>query len=240
MRDWYKSCFLFPVCRNHSGCFSRVQEPFVDEGKKSRSVVLPGGTRWYDTSTNRWINGGRKITVKATLRGTPLYVRDRSILPLARLQAADHAFDAARADFHVFLSGNGKAEARYVFDDGISFAYRKGKRSEVAVTATRKGRRMDIRVETLRDGFGPGDFTFTTETSIGDVRVNGVPANNVRAQGVNFCAKPLRTWMVSMRGPGTAALVCLPLCLLIPFEAARKGGTPWQGRAVNRGRASEQ
>ena len=268
VRDWYKACFLFPVCRNHSACFGREQEPwtfgrntldvarhyirlryrlrpylyqlfaaqeetgeailrplfydfkdtrklplgkvddqflvgpcimqapFVDQDKKSRPVVLPGGTRWFDISTNRWINGGRKISVKATLRGTPLYVRDRSILPLARLQPGDHAFDAARADFHIFLSDDGKAQTRYVFDDGISFAYRKGKRSEVTVTATRKGRRMDIRVETLRDGFGPGDFTFAMEKAIGDVRVNGVPAKKVRTQGVNLCAKPLQTWAV--------------------------------------------
>ena len=267
-RDWYKACFLFPVCRNHSSCGRRVQEPwafdrktlevtrhfirlryrlrpylyqlfaaqeetgeailrplfydfddtcklplgrvddqflvgpcimqapFVDQDKENRPVVLPGGTRWFDISTNRWINGGKKVTVKATLRGTPLYVRDRSILPLARLEPGDHTFVAARADFHIFLSGDGKAQTRYVFDDGISFDYRKGKRSEVAVTATRKGRRMDIRVETLKDGFGPGDFTFTTEKSIGEVRMNGVPAKKVCAQGVNLCARPLQTWVV--------------------------------------------
>lgn len=265
-RDWYKACFLFPVCRNHSICGSRLQEPwafdrktldvtrhyirlryrlrpylyqlfaaqeeageailrplfydfkdtrklplgkvddqflvgpsimqapFVDKDKKSRSVVLPGGTRWFDTSTNRWINGGRKITVKATLRDTPLYVRDRSILPLARLAPADHAFDAARVDFHIFLSGNGKVQTRYIFDDGISFDYRKGKRSEVVVTAVRTGARIDIRVDTLRSGFGPGDFTFTTEPAIREVRVNGKLAKKVRAQGVNLCAKSLQTW----------------------------------------------
>ncbi len=174
---------------------SILQAPFVEEGQPSREVVLPGEQPWYDLTTGRWIDGGKKITVKATLTDTPIYIRDRSILPLARLSPEDHTFFAAKADFHIFLSEDGSAETSYVFDDGKSFAYASGKRSEVAIKTTRKDRSLDIEVTELADGFGPGDFTFTTHSSIKSVSLNGRATRQSEAQGLPLGPGKVTTWM---------------------------------------------
>jgi len=167
----------------------------VAEKQKTRRVVLPGNTSWYDTASGKWIKGGQTVSVKASAADTPLYVRDGSILPLARLDPADHAFDAAKADFHIFLAGDGEAATRYVFDDGDSFAYREGKRSEAEITVKQLNRSVSVAIVRLSKGYGNGDFTFTTDASVKEVFVNGKPARPGPAQGVAFTRVPLVTWM---------------------------------------------
>jgi alpha-glucosidase (family GH31 glycosyl hydrolase) len=171
-----------------------MQAPFVEPNQKSRQVVLPGKTAWYDASEGCWIKGGRKITAAAKPLETPLYIRDGAILPLARLAEGDHAFNGKLVDFHIYLSGNATAQTRYVFDDGHSFAYRKGKRSEVKITARRTGAALAITVHIVDGGYGKGEFTFTTEKIIRAVSVNGVRARRVSPQGVAFGTGKLTTW----------------------------------------------
>ena len=176
-----------------------MQAPFVEEKQAKRAVVLPGKQKWYDVSEDRWIAGGRKLTVQAQADTTPIYIRDGAILPLARLAAEESAFHAEQIDFRIFLSGNGKAETRYVFDDGASFAYQKGRRSEVEISAQRKGTALEIKVATLSDGFGSGDFTFTTGAEIRAVRVNGVAAIPCAAQGVALGGGKTTTWKIAAK-----------------------------------------
>jgi alpha-glucosidase len=173
-----------------------LQAPFVEPDQKSRQVALPGKINWYDVSEGRWIKGNQKIAVTAQPLETPLYIRDGAILPLARLGEADQAFDGRRVDFHIFLSGDGSAQTRYVFDDGHSFAYQKDKRSEVQLTAERKGAAMTLGINTVTKGYGKGEFTFTAEKAIRKVIVNGVRARRIPAQGVTFGTSKLTTWSV--------------------------------------------
>jgi alpha-glucosidase len=174
-----------------------MQAPFVVEKQKSRPVILPGGTKWYDVSAARWIGGGRKITVRAEAAGTPIYIRDGSILPLARLAPGDSAFHGARVDFHVFLSGNGTACTRYRFDDGESFAYRTGARSEVEVIAKRSKAELTVQINAIANGFGSGDFTLTAPAEIRRVTLNGQPARRTTPQGVPFGPGKTVTWRIS-------------------------------------------
>ena len=172
-----------------------LQAPFVQADQKSREVVLPGKTIWYDVSEGRWIKGNQKITVAAKPLETPLYIRDGVILPLARIAEADHAFNGKLVDFHIFLSGNGTAQTRYVFDDGHSFAYQQeGKRSEVEIIAQRTAAAMAITVKSINSGYGKGDFTFTTEKTIRTVTLNGIRLRRTSAQGVPFGLAKLTTW----------------------------------------------
>lgn len=171
-----------------------LQAPFVEEKLAKRTVVLPGKQAWFDLAAGRWIAGNQTLTVKADAATTPLYIRDGAILPLARLKPSDHTFKSNAVDFHFFLSSNGKAATTYVFDDGDSFSYQKGKRSEVAITAQRKGNTLAIAVTSISDGFGQGKFTFTTTPGIKKVTVNGVAATKTETQGVEISAKPLTTW----------------------------------------------
>ncbi|MEI8234233.1 MAG: TIM-barrel domain-containing protein [Verrucomicrobiota bacterium] len=173
---------------------SVMQAPFVAERQRVREVVLPGNTAWFDAMRGRWIEGGQKISATADFHGTPLYLRDQTLLPLARLSPGEHAFQAERADFHLFLSKDGVAQTRYLFDDGRTFAYLQGKRSEVEITAERSGKTVDIQIAVLEDGFGAGDFTFTTQPGITKVRINGVAATREARQGIPVGKEKGWTW----------------------------------------------
>jgi len=172
-----------------------LQAPFVEPERKTRDVVLPGRTKWYDISAGRWLAGNQKIAVTARLEATPLYIRDGAILPLARLAESDHVFNGKRVDFHVFLSGDGSAQTRYIFDDGHSFAYQQaGRRSEVEITAQRKNGALAITVKESKRGYGKGDFTFTTTPEVKTVTINAKPAHRTTAQGTAFGKDNLVTW----------------------------------------------
>jgi len=171
-----------------------MQAPFVEEKLAKRTVVLPAGQKWYDVSEDRWIAGGRKLTVQVQADTTPIYIRDGAILPLSRQAPEESAFHAGQTDFRIFLSGNGKTATRYVFDDGATQAYQKGVRSEVEISVQRKGTALEIEVTALSDGFGPGDFTFTTGAEIRAVRINGTPATKCAPQGIALGEGKTLTW----------------------------------------------
>lgn len=176
---------------------SIMQAPFVVERQRTREVVLPGNTAWFDAMQGHWMEGGKKISVTADFQDTPLYIRDRTILPLARLKPEDHAFRAESVDFHLFFSGDGIAQSRYIFDDGRTFEYLHGKRSKVEVTAVREGNTLEIQTVVLEAGFGKGDFTFTTHAGITKVRINGVQATRDISQGIPIGRKPGQTWKLT-------------------------------------------
>ncbi len=73
------------------------------------------------------------------------------------------------------------------------------KRSEVEITAVRSGRTLDIQTAVLADGFGAGEFTFTTLPGITTVRINGVEATPEVAQGIRIGKEKSRTWKAAKR-----------------------------------------
>jgi len=171
-----------------------MQAPFVTGGQAVREVILPGAGRWYSVMEDDWLAGDQKRPVTATANGTPLYIRDGSILPLARLEPCEQAFHADRVDFHVFLSGDMEAATRYVFDDGATFAYQNGRRSEVEIKARRSGSVLDIETSMIDRGFGEGDFTFSSTRDIRRVNVNGSRAARCPVQGVPLGDRAFTTW----------------------------------------------
>lgn len=174
---------------------SLLQAPFLEEGQTSRRIVLPDGQAWFDLFAGRWTKGGRVVVKKADPAGTPLFVRDGSILPLARIAPGAHEFDGNRVDFHCFLSRSGQsAVCRYRSDDGLTFAYREGAVSEWVVTARRAGETLEIQTEERQLGFGKADFRFSTLREIRKVVVNGRPARPCRGEGVPFGSGVFRSW----------------------------------------------
>jgi alpha-glucosidase len=171
-----------------------LQAPFVQAGQKKRAVVLPGKSPWFDTGTGRWIASQRVIRVVPRPMETPLYIRDGSILPLARLAEADHAFHGDKVDFHIYLSDHSSASTRYVFDDGHSFAYQMGTSSEVEIKAQRADDRIAIETKILHAGMGSGSFVFTTEAAIRTLTINGKKARRISSQGVKLGLGAYRTW----------------------------------------------
>jgi hypothetical protein len=64
----------------------------------------------------------------------------------------------------------------------------------VEITAQRTGAALAITVNTANNGYGKGEFTFTTEKTIRTVTLNGVRLERISAQGIAFGAKKLTTW----------------------------------------------
>jgi len=174
-----------------------MHAPFLAEKATSRDVILPGSCKWYDVFGDRWIDGGKKISATPSAVGTPLYIRDGTILPLARIEPQEHFFRAEKADFHIHISGNAEASTRYVFDDGSTFAYRDGKRSVGIITARRSGDALSIEVVMESTGFGRGNFTFTVSREIRHVIINSAAARKCRAQGIPVGNGETTTWEVA-------------------------------------------
>ena len=160
-----------------------MQAPFVDEGLRARSVTLPA-SRWYDVAAAAWVEGGRVVQATANQDTTPLYVRDGSIVPMAAGEIeSDNSYDGRRVEFHLFVSPQGTETATtdYVYDDGVSFDYRRGKRSCLRVTARVAGATMHVTTRYLSRGFGPCKPAFVLYDGLKKLVVNGHPVRGHRA-----------------------------------------------------------
>lgn len=131
-----------------------LQAPFLQVGG-TRPVVLPGSTLWFDASAGKWAKPGAS-TVARTRFGTPLYIPEGSIVPMRAEPAAQTATDLRIVAFHIFASNDwtGECVYRYRADDGVSFDYRDGKRSEMIVTLRGVEGALEIETELTKSGFG--------------------------------------------------------------------------------------
>ncbi len=131
-------------------------------GQKSREVYLPAGT-WYDFATGRKYAGGKRYDYEAALETIPLFVREGSILPLAK--PVQHV--APNTMFEITCRAYG-ADCRPMIlfeDDGVSFDFEKGTYSTVEISRSggkgmvkRKGNYRPKRYEIAgwEDGTKPG------------------------------------------------------------------------------------
>lgn len=176
-----------------------MQAPVLDEHNRSRAVVLPGGTSWYDVMHGTWRDGGITLDkVEPGPRQTPVYMPDGSILPMSQGGFQDApGYDLRKADIHVFLrpGANGSCVGEYVFDDGETLAYREGKRSALVITATETDGHLDIRTEQVLNGFGRGSFRFVVYDRFAKVTVNGKPAR-LTSHRWTFAGTPQRAYLV--------------------------------------------
>ncbi|HET9523629.1 MAG TPA: TIM-barrel domain-containing protein [Terrimicrobiaceae bacterium] len=177
-----------------------LQAPFLEERQKSRAVILPGTNRWYDLTDGVWREGESTIRVRARYSDTPIYIRDGSILPLARLEPTSNAFQGGHMDFHVFISADGEASTKYEFDDGTTFEFQKGACTELEITAVRTKDGLAIASRVLRDSAGPPRLTFTAPAEIRRVTINGRKAKPCSAQGVPIGNGRMKTWSASGAG----------------------------------------
>jgi alpha-D-xyloside xylohydrolase len=171
-----------------------LQAPFVKENQYEREVVLPGTEAWYEPMEGRWHAGNQKIIAIAAPMTTPFYIRDGAVLPMARLQPEEHRFDGLCVDFRVVLSEEKKTSLTYLADDGISFEYSSGKESSLELTFHRKGTTLAIHQDEKSSHAGKIDPTFTTETAIQHVLINGRRAKRLPAQGVALGKEKTKTW----------------------------------------------
>lgn len=97
--------------------------PLVLEDGTSRRIYLPEGT-WYDFWTNEKYDGGINIEFKAEIDKIPVFVRNGSIIPLAK--PVQHVDEDTQFEITVYCYGNGEKAFDLYNDDGISFSYEKG------------------------------------------------------------------------------------------------------------------
>jgi alpha-D-xyloside xylohydrolase len=88
----------------------------ITADRKSVSVYLPKGV-WYDFFTNERIEGGRKLTVSPPVDRMPVYVKEGTILPLAKPTNSTEAVDSRRLAVRVY--GNRPAPFTLYEDDGM-------------------------------------------------------------------------------------------------------------------------
>ncbi len=128
-----------------------LHAPFVTPNITERSVTLPEG-RWYALDTGKWVGG--KVVRLRDAASTPLFLRGGAIVPWSAAPDGSHEWNGAAICFLVALESQAlpPSEARglemdgdsaratvasgnYIWDDGISFAYRRGEQSAIAISA---------------------------------------------------------------------------------------------------------
>ena len=119
-----------------------LHAPFVAEDATERDVELPEGT-WYALDTGEWLTGGGRVVRTKDDRTTPLFARGGAILPWSTIPERDHRWDGTAVAFLMVMApgeavgaGAGPRSREYVWDDGLTFGYRNGRRSTLAITAT--------------------------------------------------------------------------------------------------------
>ncbi|MCX7786564.1 MAG: hypothetical protein N2442_02560 [Spirochaetes bacterium] len=132
------------------------------EGRE-REVFLPGmGIRWYDWFKDQWEEGGTRLKVKTAPSSTPIFVREGSILPLQPAEASLMEKDLSAVEFHLFLRRSSICEGkyRYCFDDGETYGYRKGIRTEFSMSVTVEGDTIRVQLSEKAFHFKPCRISF--------------------------------------------------------------------------------
>ena len=95
----------------------------LTEKEDGREVYLPAGT-WYDFNTNKKYEGGKKYTINPGQTGIPIFIKQGTILPLAK--PVEHIAPDTKFQITCYVYGNVNATATLFEDDGITFNYEKG------------------------------------------------------------------------------------------------------------------
>ncbi|OXM85735.1 glycoside hydrolase [Paenibacillus rigui] len=92
-------------------------------GETKRSVYLPKG-RWWDFWTNKPYEGGQTYECTPGLRHIPVFVKDQTLLPLAK--PLPYVSDDCTFELTVRAYGSAPSDCLLYEDDGSSFHYREG------------------------------------------------------------------------------------------------------------------
>jgi alpha-D-xyloside xylohydrolase len=87
-------------------------------GEVQRDIKLPKG-KWHDFWTGALVEGGSAITVAATAKNIPVFVKQGSVIPLAEVGLSSSSEQAGRLVAKVY--GNGSLPWRLDDQDGIRF-----------------------------------------------------------------------------------------------------------------------
>ncbi|HEY3780942.1 MAG TPA: TIM-barrel domain-containing protein [Fimbriimonadaceae bacterium] len=134
---------------------SILQAPIIDAEHRTREVILPGETAWFSASRGRWIEAGTSDVAPADSE-TPLFFKAGAIVPLRPGTPTDVLVDLRNIDLLICAhkGSRGSSFYHYVADDGRSFDYKNGVRSEISVKVEWDGDEVKVNVEEVATGFG--------------------------------------------------------------------------------------
>lgn len=95
--------------------------PLIDSAAERR-VYLPAGT-WYNYNTNEKYTGGQTYTVKTGLDEIPIFIKEGTILPIAK--PVEFVSPTTTFEITCYVYGKAPANAQLFEDDGITFNYEK-------------------------------------------------------------------------------------------------------------------
>ena len=125
-----------------------------EQGARTRQVYLPRGEMWTDFHTGEWYQGGQTITAQAPLERFPLFVRGGGMIPMGK--AMRHFGEQPDDQRHVYLfphPDTGTGTFHLIEDDGVSFDYRKGGYTELALTLDATPKRVDVDLRAVHTGY---------------------------------------------------------------------------------------
>jgi alpha-D-xyloside xylohydrolase len=95
----------------------------LTEGVDERKVYLPAGD-WYDFNTRKKYAGGQRYTVKTGFADLPIFIKEGTILPLAK--PVEYIGPDTRFELTCYVYGDHAKPATLFEDDGVSFDFEKG------------------------------------------------------------------------------------------------------------------
>jgi alpha-D-xyloside xylohydrolase len=123
-------------------------------GQTERKVYFPKGI-WHCFWTGEIVQGGREVMISAPLERVPLFVRDNSLLPLAR--PLSNCADDAVFDLDIRVYGTALEPAFLWEDDGVTFNYEEGAFNEVVLEW-----KNEIGSVTRRGSYAPHRYQVTS------------------------------------------------------------------------------
>lgn len=129
-------------------------------GTREREVYLPRGV-WRDFWTHERYEGGRAYTFSPELKRLPVFVKDNTLLPLAK--PLQHISDDAEFELTVRIYGSSPEDFLLYEDDGFSLQYRQGDHNWIRLSSLAGG---NGRAE--RSGnFAGSKYTITSWEALG-------------------------------------------------------------------------
>ena len=105
--------------------------PILGKGD-TRKVYLPAGNDWFDFYTNERYPGGTEQQIQASPGRVPLFVKDNSIVPVAK--PVEHVADDTVFAITARVYGDKPVSFALFEDDGVSFDYEKGEFNKVILS----------------------------------------------------------------------------------------------------------
>lgn len=109
---------------------------------RARDVYFPSGSNWYDFETNKFIEGGQKLSVDAPYDRIPLFVKAGSIIPMGKDIQSTEESQSNDILLKVFTGNDG--EFTLYEDEGTNYNYEKGNFQTIKINYNEKTKTLNL------------------------------------------------------------------------------------------------